>query len=175
MTSTTKTNAMKNYIPRRTYRERGQLTHRKNLGILEKKKDYLKRSRDFKNKDATIKKLSIKAQMRNPDEHYHKMKKMRKDDRTGEALFMGANTPAEKENQMKQRKMFENQNIALVNMKRTIESKKAEKLMKNLHHIDFNDETSSRVQFVSSFDEIKEMKVKTNFTENELDQDINLL
>jgi U3 small nucleolar RNA-associated protein 11 len=61
MTSTTKTNAMKNYIPRRTYRERGQLTHRKNLGILEKKKDYLKRSRDFKNKDATIKKLSMKA------------------------------------------------------------------------------------------------------------------
>jgi hypothetical protein len=59
-------------------------------------------------------------------------------------------------------------------MKRTIESKKAEKLMKNLHHIDFNDENSSRVQFVSSFDEIKEMKVKTNFTEDELDQDISL-
>ena len=54
-------------------------------------------------------------------------------------------------------------------MKRTIEAKKAEKLMKNLHHNDFNDENSSRVQFVSSIDEIKQAKIETNFTNEELD------
>lgn len=68
---------------------------------------------------------------------------------------------------------MENQNIALVNMKRTIEAKKAEKLMKNLHHIDFNDENSSRIQFVSSVDEIKQTKIETNFTQDELDLSLN--
>ena len=62
---------------------------------------------------------------------------MKKDDRSGEAMFMQSNDPKEKTNQMKQRKLMENQNIALVNMKRTIESQKAEKLKKNLHMIDF--------------------------------------
>ena len=59
--STAKTTRMKNYIPKRTYRERGQLSNRKHLGILEKKKDYQVRSKDFKAKDQIIKKLSLKA------------------------------------------------------------------------------------------------------------------
>jgi hypothetical protein len=75
--------------------------------------------------------------MRNPDEFYHKMKKMKKDDRSGEAMFIQSNDPKEKTNQAKQRKLMENQNIALVNMKRSIESQKADKLRKNLHMIDF--------------------------------------
>ena len=66
----------------------------------------MRRSRDFKNKDATVKKLSLKAQLKNPDEFYHKMKKMRKDDRSGDAMFVEANTPNEKQNQMKQRKLL---------------------------------------------------------------------
>lgn len=57
----TKTNAMKNYIPKRTYRERGQLGRRAHLGILEKKKDYLVRSKDFHQKEQVIKNLSQKA------------------------------------------------------------------------------------------------------------------
>ena len=105
MTSTTKTTKMKNYIPRRTYRERGQLHRRQHLGILEKKKDYRVRARDFKQKTETIKKLARKAQLRNPDEYYHKMKKMRKDERTGEALFNASNTKEEKVNQAKVRKI----------------------------------------------------------------------
>ena len=59
------------------YKERGQLAHREHLGILEKKKDYKRRSNDFKSKDRVIKKLATKAELRNPDEFYHKMSNAR--------------------------------------------------------------------------------------------------
>ena len=42
-----------------------------------------------------------------------------------------------KTNQDKARKMQEDRNIAMVNMKRQMETKKAEKMKKNLHLIDF--------------------------------------
>jgi U3 small nucleolar RNA-associated protein 11 len=45
--------------------------------LLEKHKDYKKRSTNFKQKDRVIKKLSEKAQLRNPDEFYYKMKHAR--------------------------------------------------------------------------------------------------
>jgi len=57
---------------------------RKHLGMLEKRKDYLARSKDFKQKQDVVKNLSNKAMMRNPDEYYHKMNKMRKHDQTGD-------------------------------------------------------------------------------------------
>ena len=55
------------------YKERGQLSDRQHLGILEKRKDYKRRSSDFKHKDKIIKSLKLKAELRNPDEFYHKM------------------------------------------------------------------------------------------------------
>ena len=66
-------NAFFKAIPKRTYRERGQLKSREHLGILEKKRDYKRRAKDFKKKSTVIKKLSEKALQRNPDEFYHKM------------------------------------------------------------------------------------------------------
>ena len=81
--------AWKNAIPRRMYRERRQLKSREHLGILEKKRDYKRRAKDYHNKDNIIskvflfveslwfiEKLSEKAQARNPDEFYHKMMKV---------------------------------------------------------------------------------------------------
>ena len=51
-----KNTQIKNVLPRRMYKERGQLAKREHLGILEKKKDYKRRSKDFKNKDKIISK-----------------------------------------------------------------------------------------------------------------------
>ena len=53
-----KTTKVKNLLPRRMYKERGQLQDRKHLGlILEKHKDYKRRSLNFKQKDRVISKL----------------------------------------------------------------------------------------------------------------------
>jgi len=65
--------AWRNAIPRRMYRERGQLKSRDHLGLLEKKRDYKRRAKDYHSKENVIKKLSEKARQRNPDEFYYKM------------------------------------------------------------------------------------------------------
>ena len=55
-----KTTQIRNLLPRRMYKERGQLKHREHLGILEKRKDYKRRSRNFKDKDKIISKSTFK-------------------------------------------------------------------------------------------------------------------
>jgi U3 small nucleolar RNA-associated protein 11 len=58
---------------KRQKRERGQLVHRKKLGILEKHKDYVLRARDYHSKESRLKKLQKKASERNKDEFYFGM------------------------------------------------------------------------------------------------------
>lgn len=93
-----------------------------------------------------IEKLGLKAELRNPDEFYHKM---------GNAKFVdGEHKVMLKGNQEKARKLNEDRNLALVNMRRMMEDKKAEKMKKNLHLIDFP-KANDHIRFVSSYDEIK--------------------
>ncbi|KAI9256517.1 small-subunit processome [Phascolomyces articulosus] len=65
--------SMRNAVHRRNHKERGQLAGRERLGLLEKKKDYLLRARDYHSKQKRLKALREKALARNPDEFYFKM------------------------------------------------------------------------------------------------------
>jgi len=65
--------SLRNAIPRREHKERHQPNHRKNKGLLEKKKDYIVRAKEWHLKDNTLKKLKLEASFRNKDEFYHKM------------------------------------------------------------------------------------------------------
>ncbi|KAH8930141.1 small-subunit processome [Atractiella rhizophila] len=60
-------------LQKRQHRERGQLGHRKKLGLLEKHKDYVLRARDYHAKQERLKKLALKASARNKDEFYYGM------------------------------------------------------------------------------------------------------
>ena len=64
---------LKKYIPKRKYRERGQLESRKRKGFLEKKQDYKIRADDHHRKEKHVKNLIEKARTRNPDEFYFQM------------------------------------------------------------------------------------------------------
>ena len=65
--------SLKRYLKQRDKKERGQLTTRRHLGLLEKKKDYKMRASDFRRKRDHIRELQKKAELRNPDEFHHEM------------------------------------------------------------------------------------------------------
>ena len=65
--------SMKNAIPKRKYRERGQLDWRKEKGFLEKKVDWKKRVGRYNRDQDTQKKKKLQASLKNTDEFYHKM------------------------------------------------------------------------------------------------------
>jgi U3 small nucleolar RNA-associated protein 11 len=69
--------AWKNAVQRREHRERPQPEERKHLGLLEKHKDYVKRARSFHRKQDRLTALKRRAEMKNTDEFYHKMHKLR--------------------------------------------------------------------------------------------------
>jgi hypothetical protein len=64
---------MKNAIPKRKYRERGQVDWRKDTGFLEKKVDWKRRATKYNRDQETLRKKTIQANLKNPEEFYHKM------------------------------------------------------------------------------------------------------
>ena len=64
---------MRNALQRRNHKERSQPAERAKWGLLEKKKDYQLRSRDYNAKQRALKALKAKATLRNPDEFNYGM------------------------------------------------------------------------------------------------------
>ncbi|KAK0730405.1 small-subunit processome [Lasiosphaeris hirsuta] len=65
--------SLRNSVQRRAHRERAQPLERQRLGLLEKKKDYQKRAKDYSKKKAVLKSLREKVADRNEDEFYFGM------------------------------------------------------------------------------------------------------
>ena len=67
----------------REHRERAQPANRNRFGLLEKKKDYVLRARDFQSKKKRLHSMKVKAAYKNPDEFYFVMVKGRVDKASG--------------------------------------------------------------------------------------------
>lgn len=65
--------SLRNAVHRRNHKERSQPLNRQKFGLLEKKKDYVARARDYHSKQDRLKAMREKAAFRNPDEFYFKM------------------------------------------------------------------------------------------------------
>lgn len=141
----------------KTHKERHQPRERKHLGLLEKKKDYLQRARNFHDKDDTIKVLKKRALDRNPDEFYFHMINSRVKDGEHHELDQ------EDEHTPEQISLMQTQDLKYIRTKRNIESKKINKLQSQLHLIDVANKTENKhIFFVDSSKEAKTFDVATH-------------
>lgn len=122
--------SLRNAVKRKTHKERSQLSERKRFGLLEKKKDYVLRARDYHKKEDAINALKRKAAYRNPDEFYFAMQKAKTDDGVHVARSTEQNKYTEEE-----LRVMKTQDVKYVQMKAAIEGKKVEKMKRNLHGI----------------------------------------
>ncbi|XP_015593857.1 probable U3 small nucleolar RNA-associated protein 11 [Cephus cinctus] len=138
----------------KTHRERHQPESRKHLGILEKRKDYIARAKDYHEKQATLTLLRRRALNRNPDEfHFHMI---------NSKVEKGVHREKEKsqEHTSDQIKLMKTQDLKYVSYKRNCEARKIEKLQSQLHMIDAaNEIKNNHVFFIEDLDEVKTFNV----------------
>ncbi len=126
--------SLRNAMKRRTHKERHQPAKRaKRFGLLEKKKDYVVRARDYRRKQGQLRILKEKAASRNPDEFYFGMVSKRTrggvvDAGTQAALDASRITSAHM-------KLMRTQDASYVRMKAGVERKKIERLSAGLHFL----------------------------------------
>eukprot|EP00743_Colponemidia_sp_Colp-15_P004740 GILK01005105.1.p1 GENE.GILK01005105.1~~GILK01005105.1.p1 ORF type:complete len:248 (-),score=58.02 GILK01005105.1:140-883(-) len=148
--------SLKNVVPRRTYKERGQLASRNRLGELEKHKDYVLRAKDYHKKEDRIKLLQEKAFFRNPDEFYFKMAKTKTKD--GVHRIGGEDDKYTPE----LLKLMKTQDLGYVMLKKTAESKKLDKLRANLQMLDAPSVNKQTI-FLDEVEEAREFDAAKHF------------
>ncbi|KAG8451482.1 hypothetical protein GDO86_003621 [Hymenochirus boettgeri] len=139
----------------REHKERSQPGFRKNLGLLEKKKDYSSCKLDYKKKRNTLNALRRKALDKNPDEFYFKM--------TSTKLQDGVHVIKQKTEEItvEQDKVIRTQDIKYVEMKRISETKKIERLKSELHLLDTGEQKNKHTFFCDTKKEVIQFDLAT--------------
>mmetsp|Transcript_5817 Transcript_5817/g.10164 ORF Transcript_5817/g.10164 Transcript_5817/m.10164 type:complete len:248 (-) Transcript_5817:2108-2851(-) len=137
--------SLRNAVKRKTHKERGQLSSRRRLGLLEKKKDYKLRANDFHAKEKRLRALRNRAAFRNPDEFYFKMVNSKTKD--------GVHVIDREQVDEDVVKLVRTQNHTYVQLHNDIEASKIKKLQNNLHFIDAAAGQNRHTIFVDDEDE----------------------
>lgn len=134
-------------VAQREHRERGQIHSRRNLGLLEKHKDYVIRAKSFHKKKTALKSLHEKARNRNPDEFYYKM--------VNTSLKDGKHVEEQSSEDLTndQLMLLKTRDHKYIQMKVTSERNKIERLTSSLHLTDQAARTNTHTYFVDSDNE----------------------
>ena len=127
--------SLRNAVKRITHKERSQPQARSHLGILEKKKDYRVRARDYHNKEDRIRSLREKAAMRNPDEFYFGMNRSEVKDGKHRKTVEARQKELEGTIGADAVRIMKSQDLSYVRMQRQQDARKIEKLQASLHFL----------------------------------------
>uniref|UniRef100_A0A0R3RKV7 U3 small nucleolar RNA-associated protein 11 n=1 Tax=Elaeophora elaphi TaxID=1147741 RepID=A0A0R3RKV7_9BILA len=138
-------------VGQRIHRERPQPESRIQFGLLEKKKDYVRRARDYNYKKEKLQRLRQKALSRNPDEfHFHMVRS-----HVGEDGVHHENTPEPDEDTLVQKKLKNLEDLKYVRHRLSVENQKIEKLRATLHFADTVVAKNTHTIFVDTEEEAK--------------------
>ncbi|CAG0899463.1 unnamed protein product [Darwinula stevensoni] len=137
----------------RIHRERHQPEARKHLGILEKKKDYTLRARDYHRKQRKLTVLKKRALERNPDEFYFHMINSKIEDGIHQEMDEVTLKPEEVSS-------MQTQDLKYLTMRRVEEGHKIQQLKSTLHVFETDGKPHNKhVFFVDSKQEAKDFDV----------------
>lgn len=128
--------SLRNAVKRITHKERAQPQARAKLGFLEKKQDYVKRAKNYHQKEDRIIAMQEKAAMRNPDEFYFGMHQSEVKD------GHHRKTDAAKQKEMLEKvghdtiRIMKDQDLGYIRMQKQKEIKKVDRLQSSLHFLD---------------------------------------
>eukprot|EP00566_Odontella_aurita_P016227 CAMPEP_0113552122 /NCGR_PEP_ID=MMETSP0015_2-20120614/14894_1 /TAXON_ID=2838 /ORGANISM="Odontella" /LENGTH=274 /DNA_ID=CAMNT_0000453069 /DNA_START=370 /DNA_END=1191 /DNA_ORIENTATION=+ /assembly_acc=CAM_ASM_000160 len=158
--------SLRNAVKRVTHKERSQPQSRTHLGILEKKKDYTLRARDYHKKQDRVQVLRRKAATRNPDEFYFGM------NRAG--IKEGVHRKLEEVRQKEMEdtigadavKIMKGQDLSYVRLQLQKDARKIEKMQASLHFLDNYEEVGKKRRhtvFVESKEKADNFDVAEHF------------
>ena len=139
--------SLRNAVKRVTHKERAQPKSRMKLGLLEKHKDYVERAKDFHKKADYLKVLRKKASERNPDEFYYHMHNSKLKNGKHHEIHDGSLDQDTV-------KLLKTQDLRYINHKKSIDSKKVNKMKNSLHMIGDQKPRSHKV-FVENKKDLK--------------------
>jgi U3 small nucleolar RNA-associated protein 11 len=156
--------SLRNAVKRITHKERAQPQARQHLGILEKKKDYKERAKDFHRKEDRINNMRQLAANRNPDEFYFGMKNAQVQDGHHRKTREAQQKEFEEKVGMDTIRIMKDQDLNYVRMQKQRDVKKVERLRASLHDLD---ESPSKKRkhtiFVATKDDAEEFDVVEHF------------
>lgn len=127
--------SLRNAVKRVTHKERSQPTNRAHLGILEKKKDYKIRAKNYHHKQDVLRTLREKASMKNPDEFYFGMKNSALDEGRHRKLAAAEAREREAEIGHEAVKIMKSQDLNYVRMQAAKDLKKIERMQASMHFL----------------------------------------
>lgn len=121
---------MRHVVHKRVHLERPQPKARKRFGLLEKHKDYVKRARDFHNKQEELKRLHRRAYFRNQDEFAYAMTSH------SQKLKDGKTVKKRKKVDSDELRLLESQDAQYVAWRELSDKRAVEKSRARLHFLD---------------------------------------